>query len=313
MKNPLFASGFFACRAGERVDGRTGDVRSRKDGMNMIDANGEKTALSALSASATVPMLELTDAVVRRAGKDILAVPSFALAEGESMALLGPNGAGKSTFVKLITREVLPLHRDMPPVVFRGKERCTLQEVKQALGVVSATMQDEITVHVPVIEIVCGGLFGTLGVPRQYTVTEEGRMRALAALALLGVAELAERDVMTLSSGQARRVLIARALVSNPDILVFDEPCTGLDPQGMYYVRQSMRTLAQEGKTLILVTHYPEDVIPEIGRIVMIKDGLVFADGPKRELLTSERMSALFDVPLTVQEAGGYYTLSSRY
>ena len=155
MKNPLFASGFFACRAGKRVDGEACDVRGRKDGMNMIDANGKKTALSALSASATVPMLELTDAVVRRAGKDILAVPSFALAEGESMALLGPNGAGKSTFVKLITREVFPLHRDMPPVVFRGKERCTLQEVKQALGVVSATMQDEITVHVPVIEIVC--------------------------------------------------------------------------------------------------------------------------------------------------------------
>ena len=119
-------------------------------------------------------------------GKDILAVPSFALAEGESMALLGPNGAGKSTFVKLITREVFPLHRDMPPVVFRGKERCTLQEVKQALGVVSATMQDEITVHVPVIEIVCGGLFGTLGVPRQYTVTEEGAYAGACGAGIAG-------------------------------------------------------------------------------------------------------------------------------
>lgn len=261
----------------------------------------------------STPLLQLTDAVVRRAGKNILEVPSFSLAEGESMALLGPNGAGKSTFISLITREVFPLHRDVPPVVFRGRERCTLQEVKSCVGVVSATMQDSMTVHVPALDIVCGGLFGTLGVPRQYTVTDEGRERALRALRMLGVGELAERDVTTLSSGQARRVLIARALVNDPDVLVFDEPCTGLDPQGMYHVRQSMRELAQAGKSLILVTHYPEDVIPEIDRIVMIKDGLVFADGTKERLLTSERMSSLFDVPLTVEETDGYYTLLSRY
>ena len=209
------------------------------------------------------PLLKLTDAVVRRAGKNILEVPSFTLAEGESMALLGPNGAGKSTFISLITREVFPLHREAPPVVFRGRERCTLQEVKACVGIVSATMQSQMTVHVPVLDIVCGGLFGTLGVPRQYTVTDEGRAHALHAMRMLGVEDVAERDVMTLSSGQARRVLIARALVNDPDVLVFDEPCTGLDPQGMYHVRHSMRTLAQAGKSLILVTHYPEDVIPE--------------------------------------------------
>lgn len=263
--------------------------------------------------AALTPLLQLTDAVVRRAGKNILEVPSFTLAEGESMALLGPNGAGKSTFISLITREVFPLHRDVPPVVFRGSERCTLQEVKACVGVVSASMQNQMTVHVPTLDIVCGGLFGTLGVPRQCTLSDEGREKAVRALRVLGVGDLAERDVMTLSSGQARRVLIARALVNDPDVLVFDEPCTGLDPQGMYHVRRSMRALARAGKTLILVTHYPEDVIPEIGRIVMVKEGLVFADGAKERLLTSDRMSALFDVPLVVHESDGYYTLSSRY
>lgn len=266
-----------------------------------------------MNATDRPPLLKLTDAIVRRAGKNILEVPSFTLEEGESMALLGPNGAGKSTFISLITREAFPLYREVPPVVFRGKERATLQDVRKCLGIVSATMQDQITVHVRAIEIVCGGLFGTLGVPRQYTATEEAWEQSRRAMEMLGVAELADRDVMTLSSGQTRRVLIARALVHDPDVLVFDEPCTGLDPQGMYYVRQSMRTLAQAGKAIILVTHYPEDVIPEIGRIVMIKGGLVFADGAKEDLLTSERMTQLFDVPLTVEEEAGYYTLLSRY
>ena len=118
---------------------------------------------------------------------------------------------------------------------------------------------------------------------------------------LLGVDELAARDIMTLSTGQARRVLIARALVHDPEVLVFDEPCTGLDPEGMYYVRSSMRTLAKAGKGIVLVTHYPEDIIPEIKRVVLLKNGTVFADGSKGRLLTDGVMSELFDVPLHVQ------------
>jgi iron complex transport system ATP-binding protein len=81
----------------------------------------------------------------------------------------------------------------------------------------------------------------------------------------------------------------------------------------MYYVRHSLRQLVQSGKSLILVTHYPEDVIPEISRLVMIKDGFVFADGPKDELMTSARMSALFDVPMEVRQEDGYYQLVARY
>ena len=107
--------------------------------------------------------------------------------------------------------------------------------------------------------------------------------------------------------------LIARAIVHDPETLVFDEPCTGLDPQGMFYVRHSLRELARAGKSLLLVTHYPEDVIPEVERLVMIKDGVVFADGPKEELMTSAQMSALFDVPMEVREEHGYYQLVAEY
>ena len=112
------------------------------------------------------PLIQLTDAIVRRDGKNILEVDSFVLHSGENIALLGPNGAGKSTFIRLITREDFPLYRDNPPVLFRGNDRTTLQETKKVLGVVSSTMQDQITVHLPAKDIVAGGLFGTLGVPQ---------------------------------------------------------------------------------------------------------------------------------------------------
>lgn len=265
------------------------------------------------TSTPTAPFLQLNDAVVVRAGKPILSVPSFQLAEGEHLALLGPNGSGKSTFVKLITREILPLHRDIPPVLFRGRDRATLAEVKQQLGIVSSSMQDQVAVHLPVLGIVAGGLYGSLGIPQRAEGADAAREAAAGALALLGVADLANRDIMTLSTGQARRVLIARALVHDPAVLVFDEPCTGLDPEGMFYVRRSMRTLAQAGKSIVLVTHYPEDIIPEIQRLVLIKQGSVFADGPKDRVLTSAVMSDLFEVPLEINSNEGYCSLVSAY
>ena len=272
------------------------------------------------------PFLQLRNAVVRRAGRAILTVDAFELACGENIALLGPNGSGKSTFVKLVTREMLPLHCDEPPVLFKGRDRATLAEVKRSLGVVSSTMQEQMTVHLPVVDIVAGGLFGALGIPQAVAAADAdgARDRALATMGLLGIADLAARDAMTLSTGQARRALIARALVHDPEALVFDEPCTGLDPEGMFYVRRSMRALAQAGKSIVLVTHYPEDVIPEIARLVLVKDGAVFADGPKERLLSDDTMSALLGVPLRVKrtavpavaknaEEDAYFSLVSAY
>lgn len=258
---------------------------------------------------APAPLFQIRDAQVVRAGKTILHVGDFSLDEGEHVALLGPNGAGKSTFIQLLTREVFPLFREEPPVRFRGQARPLLEDIHSSLGIVSATMHDQVRVHLPAIEIVMGGVFGTLGLPMRVSVDGEVRDRARDALERLGIGDLANRDIMTLSTGQVRRVLVARELVRDPQVLVFDEPCTGLDPQGMYHLRQIMSTLAEDGRSIILVTHYPEDIVPEIDRILLIKDAAVFADGSKERLLTSEVMSDLFSVPLTVAKHDGWYSL----
>lgn len=272
---------------------------------NQADGGAARTDARADAA----PLFSIHDADVVRAGKTILHVGDFELAEGEHVALLGPNGAGKSTFIQLLTREVFPVFREEPPVRFRGQDRPLLGDIKSALGIVSSTMHEQVRVHLPALEIVIGGLFGTLGLPMRQEVSESQRALALEALDRLHIAQLADRDIMTLSTGQARRVLVARELVRDPSVLVFDEPCTGLDPQGMYHLRETMRTLAAEGRSIILVTHYPEDIIPAIERVLLIKDSQVFADGPKRELLRDDVMSDLFDVPLTVSEHGGWYSL----
>ena len=265
------------------------------------------------SAGASAPLFEINDAQVVRAERTILNVRHFELAAGEHVALLGPNGAGKSTFIQLLTREVFPLYRDEPPVRFRGAARPLLSDIRSTLGVVSSTMHEQVRVHLPALEIVVGGIFGTLGLPMRGEVTDAHRAAAMDALERLGTPNLADQDIMTMSTGQVRRVLVARELVRDPQVLVFDEPCTGLDPEGMYHVRDTMRTLAAEGRSIILVTHYPEDIIPAIDRVLLIKDASIYADGKKEELLRDDVLSDLFDVPLMVGENNGWYSLQGRY
>lgn len=262
---------------------------------------------------AAQPLFRIHDAEVVRGSRTILHVDDFELREGEQVALLGPNGAGKSTFIQLLTREVFPVWREDPPVLFRGAARPLLSDIRSTLGVVSSTMHEQVRVHLPALDIVVGGIFGTLGLPLREEVTEAHRAAAMDALDRLGIAGIAAQDIMTMSTGQARRVLVARELVRDPRVLIFDEPCTGLDPEGMYHVRDTMRTLASEGRSVILVTHYPEDIIPAIGRVLLIKDSRIFADGPKGELLRDDVLSDLFDVPLAVSEDGGWYSLRGRY
>lgn len=255
------------------------------------------------------PLLELAFATVVRDGREILSVESFAIAEGERIAILGPNGSGKSTLVKLLTRDILPLWVDPPPVLFRGTPRIALEDARRLLGLVSADAQEQADVRMPAVDVVLGGFFGALGVPLHRSPTADQRERALAALGELEVAHLAERVMTTLSTGEARRVLFARALVHDPAVLVLDEPTNGLDPHASYHVRQAVRSLARQGRSLVLVTHHVEDIVPEIERVVMLRDAHIVADGPKRELLTSERLAELFAIPAELEERDGEYRL----
>ena len=200
---------------------------------------------------------------------------------------------------------------DPYPVLFRGQPRIELAEARRLLGVVSSAWQETVNVHLPVAEVVLGGRFGALGVPPHLrrSVTEDDVRAAENAMAEMGIAELAERDIMTLSTGEARRALIARSLVHDPAVLVLDEPSAGLDPTAAWHLRQAMRELAEGGRTLVLVTHHIEDIVRQVDRVVLMRDARIVADGPKTELLTAERLSDLFGCALEVEERDGEYRL----
>ncbi len=257
----------------------------------------------------TAPLIELRDAEVVRQGRTILHVDTLTFREGEHVAVLGPNGAGKSTLIGLLTRDVRPLVREEPPVLLRGEARWDLFAARRVFGVVSDALQAEYHRGVTVRDVVLSGFLGSVGLYRPGAITPAMRARADELLAFLDIGALAARPLGTLSAGETRRALIGRALVHDPALLVLDEPTHGLDPSGTYRFLETLRDIARAGRALVIVTHHVSDIVPEVERVVMLKEGRVFRDGPASELLDGEVLSALYGIPVEVEERDGWHRL----
>jgi iron complex transport system ATP-binding protein len=263
---------------------------------------------------AGVPLIELTDATVILGGSRILDGLTLSIHEGEHTAILGPNGAGKSTLMKLLTLQLYPLAagNGTPPIRVFGRDRWDVFALRSQLGIVSADLHDHFVQGnangvISGLDAVVSGFFASYGVFAHQRVTASMREQARQALDRVGEAHLAARPLATMSTGEARRVLIARALVREPKALVLDEPTRGLDVVARHHFLEQVRTLAREGVTLLLVTHHVEEIIPEIDRVILLKGGRVAADGRKTTVLASSSLSRVFDAPLEVEGVDGYY------
>jgi iron complex transport system ATP-binding protein len=254
-------------------------------------------------------LLELQNVRVIRGDKPALDDFSLKIAPHEHVAILGPNGCGKSTLIKTITRECYPVVRENSRLRILGRERWNVFELRSLLGIVSNDLLAWCKADTPGREVVLSGFFSSQRVFRNHHIQPDQERRATAALARLGVPHLAERPMEEMSSGEAQRVLIARALVHEPRALLFDEPTNSLDVVAQRELRQTMSELARSGVGIVLVTHHVEDVIPEIERVVLMRDGRVVADGRKEDLLTTSQLSSLFGEEVEVGRKAGHYHL----
>ena len=264
------------------------------------------------------PLLKMQNASVVRNGKRLLDNLSLEIREGEHTAILGPNGAGKSTLMRLITREDYPSAREngTPPLLLFGQDLWNVFELRSRLGIISADLQERflnrtLPGRTRGLDAVLSGFFASYGIFRHHAVTEDMKTQARRALALMEAEPLADAFIETMSTGEIRRILIARALVSEPQALMLDEPTTGLDLLARSRFLQTLQKIARHGQTIILVTHRVEEIFPEIDRVILLQQGRILLDGRKREVLTSQNLSALFGAPIKVRERRGYYTAMS--
>jgi iron complex transport system ATP-binding protein len=252
--------------------------------------------------------LELQNVTVRRDERVALDSVTLSIAQGEHVAILGPNGSGKSTLIKLISRDLYPVLKPEPwSFRIQGREKWLLFDLRHILGIVSNDWMQMCTRDYSGYEIALSGFFGSVGIWPNHEVTPEMERKTREVLDLLEISHLADRNTNEISSGEARRILIARALVHDPQALVLDEPSTSLDLHATHELREILRKLARTGITIIMVTHHLPDIIPEIARVILIKDGRIYADGNKQDVLTAATLSPLFGIPVEVLERSGYY------
>src|ERR1700691_490962 len=254
-------------------------------------------------------LIEFERVTVMRGDTVALDDVSLKIGAGEHVAIIGPNGCGKSTFIKAITRECYALAREVTSLKILGGDRWNIFELRSMLGIVSSDLMTVCIRDMTGMDMVLSGFFSSIGIWPNHEVTEEMRARARRAVEQLEVPHLAERFTDQVSSGEGRRLLLARALVHEPRALILDEPSTALDLFAQHELRATLRKLAQGGIGLVMVTHFLSDLIPEIERVILMQHGKILADGPKSGILTAQRLSELFGLKVDLAERDGYYNL----
>jgi iron complex transport system ATP-binding protein len=255
----------------------------------------------------STPLLDFRHVTVLNGGKRGIHDVTLRITAGEHVAILGPNGSGKSTLIKTITRELYPLPTANHVCQLFGEDAWEVKELRKRLGIVSNDLQAWCARDITGFDLVLSGFFSSIGLWPAFVVTTDMVARARAVLEQLDAPHLGDRVLTEMSSGEARRLLIGRALVHDPVGLILDEPANSLDFRAAHEFREAVRRLARSGRTIVMVTHAIADVIPEIDRVVLLKEGGVVRDGPKGDVLTSASLSELFGLPLRVGESDGYF------
>ncbi|WP_081735177.1 ABC transporter ATP-binding protein [Paenibacillus gorillae] len=249
-------------------------------------------------------IIDIHNACWERNDEMILKDVDWQVKNGEHWCLLGLNGSGKTTLLNMINGYIWPTKGQIE-VLGKKFGEYDLRELRKSIGWVSTSLQQKLYGSEKALNIVLSGKFATIGLYDQ--TNEEDKEQALSLMNSLGCSSLVSRTYDTLSQGQRQRILIARALMAKPQLLILDEPCTGLD----VFAREQLlgminKVVAREdAPTVIYVTHHVEEILPCFNKSLLLKQGEVFDSGATEQVLTSGVMSRFFDVPVEVERRDG--------
>jgi iron complex transport system ATP-binding protein len=257
----------------------------------------------------TAPLIAIHKATVWRGTTCVLQDFSLCIGQRERVAVLGPNGSGKTTLLRTISRELRPVQAEGSYVEILGQRSWNIWELRKHFGLVSQDLQADFGPQVKVLDAVLSGFFQSVGLDDvlRTRVSAGQRETAHRILQELGLQALEQRAFHTLSTGQQRRCLLARALVHEPHTLILDEPSSGLDMTARFEIQRHVSRLCRQGIGLVWVTHDLNDIPAEVERVIVLKGGRIFADGPRADVLNTEVLCAAFDTSLRVAEVDGHY------
>ncbi len=249
-------------------------------------------------------VLELVDVSVVREGRELVDQVSWAVSEGERWVILGPNGAGKTTLLQIASTYLFP---SAGKVTVLGEKlgEVDVFELRARIGLAGSSMIDKLPAEQTVLQTVLTAAYGmTASWREQYEDTDE--FRALALLDRLGMADFTTRKFGTLSEGERKRTLIARALMTDPELLLLDEPAAGLDLGGREDLVRRLGALAQDefAPAMVMVTHHVEEIAPGFTHVLMIRQGKILTAGPIDTELSARNLSLCFGLPLTLERHG---------
>jgi iron complex transport system ATP-binding protein len=256
---------------------------------------------------AAVPLFDLAGVGLERDGRSLVSGVDWRVMPGERWALLGPNGSGKTTLLSLAVGRAWPTAGRIERL---GREYQDLRALWRRVGIVSETVARDIPADERALDTVTSGCTAQLGL-RFFVGLEPSaaeRDRAAAELARVGCARLADRPFGVLSQGERQQVMVARALVADPLVLVLDEPCAGMDPgaRERFLDWFAGHLGGLRAPAVILVTHHVEEILPAVGNVLVLRDGRMLASGPTAAVLTQELYEALYDTRLArLERAGG--------
>lgn len=248
-------------------------------------------------------VVELDGVTVIREGNTLLDEIVWTVNEGERWVLIGPNGAGKTTMLQIAAARMHPT-RGIATILDEELGAVDVFELRPRIGLASAALAERIPAHEKVIDVVVTASYGVTG-RWQENYDQADQARAESLLTALGAAELAGRRFGTLSEGERKRVQIARALMTDPELLLLDEPAAGLDLGGREDLVARLSTLArdEDAPAMVLVTHHVEEIPPGFTHVLLLRQGRVVAEGPLAETLTGDNLTATFGIPLEVDNS----------
>lgn len=277
----------------------------------------EEIEEASVSNTCQAPLLKMKNVTVWKGNTYPIRDLSLEIPNGRHTVIYGPNGSGKTSLIKLIMREYYPVvHSDPPPILeIFGKSEWNVFELRNDLGIVTADMDRyflQWSSGITGLEAVLSGFYSSVGLAMNQPTTPEMKEQAINSLKWMEMEHLALKRLDHMSTGEMRRILISRALVHDPRALLLDEPTVGLDLVSARHFINAVRRIASAGKTIILVTHHLEEIIPEIRHAILLQEGSLFTEGKTRDVFTTENFTSLFRSPVMVSKRGDYYTAYSE-